>query len=225
MVSLNEYYLIRSFTEGTGELSLAPDEKKTYEFTWNQEDDSGHKLPPGMSYKIRVQFTKGLPSKPESAYERTIYQRVFIQYPQGAMEKTINAYQTQTAEDLPLTLRDEELLVDITITLERAELSAEGANFTVLVSWQEQTDLDDEKRLGDFLRISSWGNPGAEYLADGITYSCYEYRVSRLQNGIRYRFKGEPIPSDTDELVFIMPRLSEYWRGWEGPWEFHVPLQ
>jgi hypothetical protein len=73
IVSLNECQLIRSFTEGIGELSLAPDEKKSYEFTWNQEGDSGHKVPSGMSYNIRVQFTKGLPSKPESAYESTTY--------------------------------------------------------------------------------------------------------------------------------------------------------
>jgi hypothetical protein len=225
IVSLNEYYTIRSFTEGTGELLLAPGEKKIYEFTWNQEDDSGQRVPPGMSYKIRLQFTKELTSKPEYPQESITYQRVFIQYPQGAMEKTIDVCQTQTAEDLPLTVRGEELLADITITLERAELSAEGAEFTVFVSWQEQTDLDNEKELGDFLRSRSWGRTGAQYLADGITYSCYEHRVSRLQDGIRNRFKGEPIPSDTDELVFVLPRLSEYWRGWEGPWEFHVPLE
>ncbi len=221
IVSLNEYYIIRSFAEGTGELSLAPGEEKTYEFTWNQEDNSGRKVPPGMSYKIRVQFAEKFPSQPEYPQEVTIHHRFFILYTQGAMEKTIDVYQTQTVEDLPLTLGNEELLVDITIALERAELSAEGTNFTIFMSWQGQSDLDDEERLGDFLRTRNWGNPGAKYLADGITYACYEYRVSHLQNGKRFYLKGEPIPSDTEELVFIIPCLSEYW-SWEGPWEFHV---
>jgi hypothetical protein len=84
------------------------------------------------------------------------------------MEKTVETHLAQTAEDLPLTVRGEELIVDITITLERAELSAEGANFTVFVIWQDQTDSYDEERLGDFLRSRSWAILGLNTEQTGL---------------------------------------------------------
>lgn len=132
--------------------------------------------------------------------------KVLIQFPQGAMEKSIEVNQPQTAEK-------------VTITLERVELSATGAKvyaFTTPPSYGLQEG-------GPGLPSPSMMvHADAQYSVDGGPVKEMGLSANRfLKNGIQLIWENlDPIPSDAKVLTFTITKLGD----WEGPWEFFIPL-
>jgi hypothetical protein len=93
--------IVRSFAAGTEELKLEPGETATYDLTWDQRDDQGQQVAPGW-YHIEVKHTASKVAQPTRRQsERGTVTKFLIQFPQGAMKKTIEVNQSQTVTNLP----------------------------------------------------------------------------------------------------------------------------
>ena len=135
-----------------------------------------------------------------------------IQFPQGAMEKSLDLNQSQTVSD-------------IAITLERVELTADGANFYFFFIPPGYTAPPTEPSLPPMSpSISIMAK--AEYSVDGITKYAGTAGFNTKGDGIKLVWGGgpgklDPVPSDAKELTFTITQLND----WEGPWEFKIPLE
>jgi len=202
---------VKSFPAGTEELKLEPGETRTHTLVWDQGDNSGQQVQPGW-YEVGInRFTVTKASAPEKTELGFMdITRVLIQHAQGAMEKTIEVNQSRTVND-------------ITITLERAELSATGIRFYAFIippGYSAQPPGPVPPLPPKVFPVR------AEYRVDGVTRDAAYARTSAYQDGFRLIWGEEPtllnpIPSDAKELTFTITRLGD----WEGPWEFHIPLE
>jgi len=192
-----------------------PDEKIITDFIWDQKDTNGEQVPPGW-YDI----TWKPPDSPRPIDGKIglgSSAMVLIQHPQGAMEKTIEVNESRTVND-------------ITVTLERVELTSREMKVYAFVT---QPDYPPTVQSSPF-----W-NAATEYRIDGgapviLPHPMMDY----MENGTRFIWGGttpkgtlDPVPSDAHELVFKIismkvstsPDDPQY--TVEGPWEFRVPLE
>jgi hypothetical protein len=182
--------LVRSLPPGTGAIALNPKETASYTVTWHQKDDGGKQVAPGWYY-----FTvKGIWGN---------INKVLIQYPQGAMEKTIELNQSRTVGGL-------------TITLKQAMLTRTNAKFTAFVIPPAYNPTQPPLTL----------EAPANYDVNGITKEAGLAAVTSDDNGLILTWGYEqapvnPIPSDAKELTFTITKLDD----WVGPWEFKIPLE
>jgi len=196
---------VRLFTAGTKEVRLEPGEVVTHNFGWDQRDENGVQVPPGWYIvNVRITYVHGSPPKTtQQSFGDTA--KIYIQYPQGAMEKTIEPNQSQTVNG-------------ITITLERVELSAEGARFYAFVLPPGYTPSQPAPMVMVPVR--------ARYSFDGITKDAGLAGWGTRRDGVELKWGRpdqplDPVPSDASELTFTITRFGD----WEGPWEFKVPLE
>lgn len=213
---------VKTFPAGTGEKTLAKGEKLTYNLTWDQKDEDGNQVSPGWYYyESRYNFRQ---ESSEEGIGSGIRERAFlIQYPQGAMQKTIELDQVRMVTGLPLTVDSETKLVDLVINLKRVELNEKGASFYVVASSPNNP-------------VSGYNNPEwlsrrpeAQYVIDGVIKDPRAPNTRFLDSGIEFRWGAwgdddnylDPVPSDAKELTFTITQLGD----WEGPWEFRVPLE
>ena len=134
--------------------------------------------------------------------------RFLIQYPQGAMEKTIEPNQSQKVEG-------------ITITLERVELSAEGSRFYAFV-----VPLGYTPPAPGVTPPPTMIPVHAEYSFDSVTKDAGYCGCGTRGDGITLKWSHpyeplDPVPSDARELTFTITHFGDI----EGPWEFKVPLE
>jgi len=216
---------VKSFPAGTGEKTLAKGEALTYNLTWDQKDKDGSQVSPGWyNYESTCYYS---PESSENNIGSGVGKRAFlIQYPQGAMQKTIEVNQTRDLTALPLlTMEGETKVVDVVIALERVELNEMGATFYLFMSSPDNP-------------LSGYNNPEwmsrvpnpCQYIVDGVTHEARYPNGKFLDSGIEFRWGAsadddnylDPVPSDAKELTLV---ISEIGHGWEGPWEFTVPLE
>jgi hypothetical protein len=197
--------MVRLFRAGAEELQLEPGATATYNLAWDQRDENGAQVSPGW-YLVDVKnvyYVRGSPPRATRANFGDTY--VYIQYPQGAIEKTIEPNQSQTVSG-------------ITITLERVELSAEGARFYAFVIPPGYTPSQPVPMVMTAVH--------ARYFFDGITKDAGLSGWGARDDGIKLIW-GAPdrpldsIPSDAQELTFTITRFGDT----EGPWEFKIPLE
>ncbi|MEA3442031.1 MAG: hypothetical protein U9R04_00860 [Chloroflexota bacterium] len=195
---------IRAFAEGSEELRLQPGEIAKYTLVWEQQDDSGQQVAPGWYY-LDVQgitVTKGTPPTTRSGMGFGTITKVLIQFPQGAMEKTIEVNQSQTANR-------------ITITLERVELSAGETKFYAFTTTR-LTEEGTDTLLAKLIPIH------AQYTVDGSAKDAGYAAERLLDQGTELIWNNlDPLPSDARELTFTITKFGD----WQGPWEFNIPLQ
>ncbi len=188
-------------------LEIKPGETVSVDFSWDQKDSAGEQVPPGW-YNIRSgeinvrQEERGITFTPGT--------RALIQYPQGAMEKTIEPEQSQTVNG-------------ITITLERVELTADSSRFYFFFIPPAYTPSPSAPGL---LPPAPSVMAKAEYTVGGITKYAGTAGFNNKDNGIGLVWKVgpgqlDPVPSDAKELTFTITQLND----WQGPWEFTVPLE
>ncbi|OGO22209.1 MAG: hypothetical protein A2144_05145 [Chloroflexi bacterium RBG_16_50_9] len=192
-----------------------PDEKIITDFIWDQKDANGEQVSPGW-YDI----TWKPPDAPRPSDEKIglgFSATVLIQHSQGAMEKTIVVDESQTAND-------------ITVTLERVELTSREMKVYAFVT---QPDYPPTVQSSPF-----WST-ATEYSIDGgAPVSLPHPHIKHQENGARFIWGGttpkgtlDPVPSDAHELILKInsmkvsasPDDPQY--TVEGPWEFTVPLE
>ena len=216
-------WIVRSYPAGAGEMIINEGETVTYEFIWDQKDDSSKPVTPGyyhimVAERPRAQSGKeGMRPGGES--------EVFIQYEQGAMIKTIELNQSKTVSSLPLPREDGEILTELTLTLKRVELSEKGAKFYSLAS------LPGYEPSGT-LDYTSWIScADAEYTFDGIIKDAGCADEEMAADGIRlwwgYINTRDQVPKDAKELTFriFMSFDNRPSKELYGPWEFKIPLE
>ncbi len=197
---------VRSFPVETQERLLQPGETVTYEFTWDQRDDTGQQLEPGW-YGVEVAVQYRDPSEPTGGTIRGVPTRILIQPPDGVMEKTIEVNQSL-------------MVNDITFILERVELTASGMKVYAFNTPPGYSLPPDQPGPAPSL----WLHAEAEYSFDGGFFKqASPSGIRFLENGVQHTW-GEyldPAPKNAEELTFRITKLGD----WEGPWEFKIPLE
>lgn len=213
VISPRTHEIVRSFVPGSQELELGSGKVMIHTLAWDQRADSGEQVSPGWYYidAKNITVTKETPPH-ETGLDVGTIARVLIQFPQGAMEKTIDVNQSQTVND-------------IAITLERVELSDTGASFYAFTIPPNYIPPQPQgppvpPPPPDMVPVR------AQYNVDGITKDAGYSGIGIHENGIRltwghYVGHLDPVPSDAKELTFTITRFGD----WEGPWEFKVPLE
>jgi len=191
---------------------LSPGRQVGLVFTWDQKDKEGNQIPPGWYRLVLKELTVTQETTTMTHHlDSYTVSRFLIQYPQGAMEKTIELNQSQTVNG-------------VTVTLERIELMAEGFTFQVFFIPPGYTRPEP---LGPGAIPPPPGVIArAEYSVSGITWNAGLASFGTKDNGIKLVWGGgarnlNPIPSDAKELIFKVMQLND----WEGPWEFRIPLE
>jgi hypothetical protein len=214
--------VVHTFPAGTEERRLGVDETVSFSLTWGQKDQDGKQVPPGWYYR-QTELHLRTVEEPVNKWISGGGQRFFlIQYPQGAMEKSIDLDMSYTASGLPLEVDNKTMPVDVTLTLKHVELTREGVGFSVLLTSPDYPLPGDEEV---WWRIAL--DEHAEYIFDGTVKDARGAQTLFTDEGIELRWGHEhsardPIPSDARELTFIITRLGD---NWVGPWEFKIPLE
>ncbi len=211
ILTSSPYVAVRSFAAGEQELALGPREEIPYNLTWDQRDNNGKQVSPGW-YFVDVKNMRATTATGSMGLSITTITRVLIQFPQGAMEKTIEMNQPQTVNG-------------ITITLERVELSVKG---TIIYAFATPPGYSLPQQSPDFPLPTppDWMVPvSAQYTVDGVTKDGGTASVRLLGNGVELRWGRDgawldPVPSDAKELIFTITGFGD----WQGPWEFRIPL-
>jgi hypothetical protein len=206
--------VVKTFAPISGRVRLEPGEEVTYTLVWDQHDSSGQQVAPGY-YNLNIR-AKDLLINDRKAGMLGTTAKVLIQYPQGAMEKTIEINQSQTVNGL-------------TITLERVELTSIAARFYAFT-----IPSDYHPPEGSAANIPPYRIPylsdmrpvHATYTCDGVTKEAGAADLSTRGEGIILTWARpfeplDPVPGDAKELTFTITKLGDT----EGPWEFKVPLE
>jgi len=200
-VSLDE--VVFSIPSGTQPLEIKPGDTITLEFSWDQKDKDGKQVPPGWYFD------------PFSGYDMNVPAWILIQYPQGAMEKTIEPNESRAVNG-------------ITVTLERIELTSSG---TIVYAFGTLSGYPVPPGIST--TTYSMEHVSAEYSVDGgIVKQAGSPGMQYLENGTRLIWDRhvDPIPSDAKELIFRISTITLRFapdRPDElvvGPWEFRIPL-
>ena len=205
--SVSQDEVVFSIPAGTQPLEIKPGDTIALEFSWDQKDKEGKQIPPGWCDIIFNDITVMQGSG--QSYGLSPRSRVLIQYPQGAMEKSFDLNQSQTIND-------------ITVTLERIELTSSG-----MTVYAFNTPPGHTPPQG-ILPTSTFLDAFAEYSVDGgVMKQAGSAGLCFLENGTRYTWKNlDPLPADAKELTFrIRMRYYDKPEGLLGLWEFKIPLQ
>jgi hypothetical protein len=194
-----EWKTIYSAEAGSEKLQLKPGETKTYNITWNQQDENGNQVSSGL-YRADIKnitYVHDISKRTTTANFGDTWFNIL--FPQGAMKKTIELNTSQTVDGF-------------SITLESVELSSKGSIFHCF--FVPPSDVSTEP------------DAYAKYTFDGTTIDAGSSGWGSRDNGFRLVWGStelplNPVPSNTKELTFTITRLY----GREGPWEFEVPLK
>ena len=198
--------VVQTFAAGSGEVELEPGEKVTYTLAWNQRNSKGQLVAPGY-YNLNIIISNFRINGISFGCEGTST-KVLIQYPQGAIEKSLDLNQSQTVNG-------------ITITLQRVEMTATGMTIYAFntppgynLPQGPMLPPPDLMKLHAEAQYSIDGRPVKQAGLSGIRF---------LDNGMRHTWEDnlDPVPSDAKELTFIITKLGER----EGPWEFRISLE
>ncbi len=213
--------VVRTFSAGRNELELPPGESASYLLKWDQKNDSGQQVPPGW-YGIEVTVASKETIDATGGHVRGLATRVLVLPPQGVMEKTIEVNKSRTVTGLPFVWGEEEQNIMVTITLERAEMTADSVGFTVLITSPAYIPPP-----GTGLTQPQWILEAyAHYTVDGVTKDAGVAGMRPLEDGLQLQWGYEPeyidpIPGDAKELTFTITKLGV----WEGHWEFTIQLE
>jgi hypothetical protein len=196
---------IRIFPVGTQEVNLQPGQVITQTFSWNQLDDNGKQVLPGW-YILTANVTYSRGDVPIGQGFGNIA-KILIQYPQGAMEKTIDSSLSQTSDG-------------ITITLQKVELTSNGASIYAFYTPRGYV-LDNSSAAGPSNQ-QFWVMPNAEYNCDNVLKQAGPSGIHFYDTGIQLIWDQlDPIPQNAKTIQFSITQLGNR----TGPWVFNIQLQ
>lgn len=222
-----EDYIVRSISGGSEGLVIQKHSAETFRFVWDQKDDEGRLVVPGYYY-IRVNETPVSASGKEGN-RLTEEFRIFIQYAQGAMDKVVEVNKSKTIKGVPIGKAGEGLFSELTIKLEKVELTDNSARFVAIATLPEYIYEDSH----NYYPMHWFRSTQGEYSFNGFTKSAGGADEEPCEYGFRLIWGGirsiDPIPSDAKELIFrVKVKLEDYYDltgTWYGPWEFKIPLE
>jgi len=182
---------------------LTPGHELGFVFTWDQIDKEGKQVPPGW-YSITFKDIDVIQGDRKYSINPTA--RILIQYPQGAVEKTIELNQSQTVNE-------------ITVTLQRIELTSAGMTVYAFNAPPGYSFPSGQPLPAPSMMFHA----EAEYSVDGEIFKLAgSSGIRPLENGMLHIWDNlDPTPVDAKELTFRITKLGD----WEGPWEFKVLLE
>ena len=202
--------VVFSVAAGTKPSEIEPDDTVNLGFVWNQKDKDGKQVPPGWYNVVLKELTitqEGLTMRQHM--ESHIEARLLIQYPQGAMERSLDPNQSETVNG-------------ITVTLESVELTSTGMTVYAFNTPPGYTPPQGNLPTSPFMVAL------AEYSVDGSAVKQTGPAGFRfLEDRTRFTWETlDPVPSDASELSFRI-RMSYAGKPEEllGPWEFKIPLR
>lgn len=187
--------IVRTFAAGSSDVTVQPGETTEHTLVWNQQNEQSQQVPYGY-YDFYIPDGGTLEDK-------AIVGGIHILPAEGIIEKTINVSKSQTVND-------------ITVTLNRVELTASGPRLYAFSADYGPVAPTDKMPPA----------PYAEYYLDnGPVREGDKVNIigggSNL-NGQEYVWMmSMPVPKGTKELTF---RITEF-GGQEGPWVFKIPLE
>jgi len=209
-VEISHGTVVKTFELGSQPDHLTPGETRTYTLEWNQSDNEGTPVNPAV-YRIALlyisitQDSSGI--QHGEGYGET--GAIIINYPQGAMQKTISVNQSRTVDGVTLTLNRVELTdTEMKVYMEKTPVPP----YTVFEppDWRGRADILVTYRFDD----------GNIFETDIFGYLVLENSVAYSWDYMLY-----PAPSDAQTLFFTVNSLSLPEAGVYGPFEFEVQLQ
>lgn len=204
--------VVWSCTGGAGERTLKPGETLSYTLTWDQRDNNGQIIEPGYYFLTAEYEAIRKSGTVQGGYEPL---RIFIQFPQGAIDKTIVVEQMKTLSD------------GSSLCLKNIELSSFGAKaYATMVPVDYVPPASDTER-------SLWGPAvsHAYYRLDSGALKSAGVAGSGFFEEIELEWDLiDPVPKGTRLLTFIIDGI-EYQDNlgkehkWLGPFEFQITLQ
>lgn len=204
--------VVRSYPHGSDTITLESGESTDYILRWNQFDNNGNVIDPGI-YFMEISDV----SSTEKGKKRLIYSegadiaQVIIQYPQGAIEKELLVNQSEILNGYIITLKT----VTMNFNVSQAYIIIDSCDN----SFFEKADQSDKPTpmptppLGldpsGYYRIDD--GPEKDFITTG-------YRI--VGDKIVLLWDFEPIPADAKNLHFVITGLGD----WEGYCEINVDI-
>jgi len=204
--------VVWSYPGGSGEHTLKPGERLSHTLTWDQRDNNGQIIEPGY-YFLRVEYQAVMESGLMVGGYRPL--KILIQFPQGAIDKTIVVEQMKTLPD------------GSGLCLKNIDLSSFGAKV-----YATMDPVDYVPPVSDAER-SLWGPvvSHAYYRLDSGSLESAGVAKSSFFEEIELEWDLiNPVPKGTRLLTFIIDGI-EYRDNlgkehkWLGPFEFQITLQ
>jgi hypothetical protein len=203
-------WVVKTFFLGDGPDHLTPGETRTYSFEWDQTDYEGNPVNPAVYWIALLEIWITQDSSGIQHGEGYLPDNIIINYPQGAMQKTINVNQSLTIDDITLTLTRVELTdTGISVYMEKIPVPPLTGGMPPGDFNHGRADFQIRYRFDDG-RTFKTDIDGWLVSQDYVAYTCtYLY----------------PAPSDARTLFFTIESMSLFEDGTYGPFEFEVPLQ
>ncbi len=211
IVHYTPFRIVKSFSPGNKELKLTSGESFAYLLSWNQKDENGNRVNPGH-YHLEVRNFTVESTDGGWRVDAMSSGRVLIQHPQGAMEKKITVNESQTVNN-------------VTVTLDRVNLTATGGEIRVLL----QTP---EIRVSDITppqpTPTSEPTPPPEIFPISAYYMVDDEKLIPYSPGFKWvddekimiSWQIDPVPADAREMILVITGIGEY----SGLWKFTIPL-
>jgi hypothetical protein len=196
---------VYTFPAGTQSVSLPPGSPVTFNLVWNERNDRGQPAPPGSYYLELENIEYG-----GQSYRVNLSRPVqWIILPAGSQT---------TTEERTITVNQSQIAQGITVTLERVVISP--LQFTIDAY---------ATAPADYSYNASLEKPAASYTATAQYYIDGNWVKDAGQSSVEYFPDGmrhswvvmEAVPQDAQELLFTITAIG----GWQGNWEFRVPLR
>jgi|Deesub1362A_J573_1020465.scaffolds.fasta_scaffold02540_5 hypothetical protein len=205
--------IVRSFSPAHEKIVVQPNEKLSHTIKWDQKNEEGEQvfgnyyIDTGIERMVKRSLRGELDNSMLELLYHARSERILIQYPQGAMNKTIELNQSKTVNE-------------ITVILQKVKLSESQAKIYVLAKlpMPEPTPTPEiplpEPTPPDI-------SCTAYYIVDnGEKKDAGRVKIRVFEDDYRVTWTIDPIPSDAKEMRFVVLRFGEF----IGPWEFQVAL-
>ncbi len=193
--------VVYTFPQGNKRIKLKPGEKISYVFKWNQRDENEMQVNPGIYY-VDVEVVRD-----DGAKYYNTSNKILIQYPQGAMEKTIEPNQSKTAKG-------------VTVILKKVELTHSEVRVYVLAKIPSSTPKPSKIPLPEPTPPDELWPPLAHYQVNNDFQKSKVIGIRTSKEGYLFTWVLDPIPSDAKEMTFVVDKFGK----WEGPWRFQISL-